>query len=149
MTTRPPADAATAPEVQKEQARARTTSSSPSDASLIQIVCASPHLRLLAQPQQRCVLEEFKRCSESHLWQLMMSFYDRKGPDSWSQGIVPHFITCNAFIGRSYAKARRSRARPRVPARNARAPRAARRAARRGAQRARPPRVQPSAREKR
>jgi tetratricopeptide (TPR) repeat protein len=34
----------------------------------------------------------------------MMSFYDRKGPDSWSQGIVPHFITCNAFIGRSYAK---------------------------------------------
>ena len=66
--------------------------------------------RLLSQPQQRCVLEGFKRCSESHLWQLMMSFYDRKGPESWSQGIVPHFITCNAFIGRSYAKARRSRA---------------------------------------
>ena len=34
----------------------------------------------------------------------MMSFYDRTGPDSWAQGIVPHFITCNAFIGRSYAK---------------------------------------------
>ena len=119
MTTRPPADAATAPEVQKEQARARTTSSSPSDASLIQIVCASPHLRLLAQPQQRCVLEEFKRCSESHLWQLMMSFYDRKGPDSWSQGIVPHFITCNAFIGRSYAKARGPRVR-RAPHRRGR-----------------------------
>lgn len=34
----------------------------------------------------------------------MMSFYDRKGPDSWSQGIVPHFITCNAYIGRAYAK---------------------------------------------
>ena len=34
----------------------------------------------------------------------MMSFYDKKGVDSWSQGIVPHFITCNAFIGRSYAK---------------------------------------------
>jgi hypothetical protein len=34
----------------------------------------------------------------------MMSFYDRKGPESWSQGIVPHFITCNSFIGRSYAK---------------------------------------------
>ncbi|GMI62452.1 hypothetical protein ScalyP_jg792 [Parmales sp. scaly parma] len=32
-----------------------------------------------------------------------MSFYDRKGVDSWSQGIVPHFITSNAFIGRSYA----------------------------------------------
>eukprot|EP00953_Heterococcus_sp_UTEX-ZZ885_P032484 16964-Heterococcus_DN1.PRE.9 len=33
----------------------------------------------------------------------MMSFYDRKGVESWSQGIVPHFITCNSFIGRSYA----------------------------------------------
>jgi tetratricopeptide (TPR) repeat protein len=52
----------------------------------------------------RCVLEDYKKCSESHLWKLMMSFYDRKGPDSWSQGIVPHFITCNAFIGRAYAK---------------------------------------------
>lgn len=34
----------------------------------------------------------------------MMSFYERKGPDSWSQGIVPHFITCNNFIGKSYVK---------------------------------------------
>lgn len=34
----------------------------------------------------------------------MMSFYDRKGPDSWSQGIVPHFITCNTFIAKSYVK---------------------------------------------
>jgi tetratricopeptide (TPR) repeat protein len=34
----------------------------------------------------------------------MMSFYDRKGVDSWAQGIVPHFITSNAFIGKSYAK---------------------------------------------
>lgn len=33
-----------------------------------------------------------------------MSFYDRKGVESWSQGIVPHFITCNAFIGRAYAR---------------------------------------------
>jgi hypothetical protein len=24
--------------------------------------------------------------------------------ESWSQGIVPHFITCNSFIGKSYAK---------------------------------------------
>jgi len=50
------------------------------------------------------VLEDFKKCSESLLWKLMMSFYDKKGVESWSQGIVPHFITCNAFIGRAYAK---------------------------------------------
>ncbi|CAM9408782.1 unnamed protein product [Scytosiphon promiscuus] len=53
---------------------------------------------------ERCVLEDFTQCSKSHLWKLMMSFYDRKGVESWSQGIVPHFITCNAFIGRSYAQ---------------------------------------------
>ncbi|GMI10455.1 hypothetical protein TrVE_jg3987 [Triparma verrucosa] len=52
----------------------------------------------------RVELEEYKQCSESLLWKLMMSFYDRKGVSSWSQGIVPHFITCNAFIGRAYAK---------------------------------------------
>jgi len=52
----------------------------------------------------RCVLEDFTRCSDSLLWKLMMSFYDRKGVESWSQGIVPHFITCNAFIGRAYAQ---------------------------------------------
>jgi len=55
-------------------------------------------------PLERCVLEQFTRCSESHLWKLMMSFYDRKGIDSWSQGVVPHFITCNSFIGRAYAR---------------------------------------------
>lgn len=52
----------------------------------------------------RFALEDFTRCSKSHLWKLMMSFYDRKGVKSWSQGIVPHFITSNAFIGRAYAK---------------------------------------------
>lgn len=56
------------------------------------------------QPVDRFQIEDYTQCSKSHLWKLMMSFYDRKGPDSWSQGIVPHFITCNAFIGKSYAK---------------------------------------------
>ena len=52
----------------------------------------------------RCVLEDYTQCSRSHLWKLMMSFYDRKGIESWSHGVVPHFITCNAFIGKCYAK---------------------------------------------
>jgi hypothetical protein len=56
------------------------------------------------RPSVRCVLEDFMPCSKSHLWKLMMSFYDRKGPESWSEGIVPHFITCNTFIGKAYAK---------------------------------------------
>jgi hypothetical protein len=59
---------------------------------------------VMPKKTERCELEGFTQCSESHLWKLMMSFYDRKGPESWSQGIVPHFITCNTYIGRSYAK---------------------------------------------
>jgi hypothetical protein len=59
---------------------------------------------LVPATSERCQLEDFTRCSESHLWKLMMSFYDRKGIESWSQGVVPHFITCNSFIGKAYAK---------------------------------------------
>lgn len=36
-------------------------------------------------PEERCELEDFTQCSKSHLWKLMMSFYDRKGVESWSQ----------------------------------------------------------------
>lgn len=35
----------------------------------------------------------------------MASFYERQGPSSWSNNIVPHFITSNNFIGKAYAKA--------------------------------------------
>eukprot|EP01084_Bolivina_argentea_P016074 30121_1 len=56
------------------------------------------------EPQQLCKLENFCHMSNSHLWKLMTSFYERKGIDSWSHGIVPHFITSNAFIGRAYAE---------------------------------------------
>lgn len=47
------------------------------------------------EERQRCVLEDFTPCSKSHLWKLMMSFYDRKGVESWSQvGITG----CQAFV---------------------------------------------------
>lgn len=34
----------------------------------------------------------------------MMEFYDEKGINSWSKGIVPSFVTSNAFIGKCYAR---------------------------------------------
>jgi len=52
----------------------------------------------------RRVVEDFKRFSQSKLWELMMKFYDKNGVSSWSDGIVPHFVSSNSFIGRSYAK---------------------------------------------
>jgi hypothetical protein len=56
----------------------------------------------------RCQLEDFTTFSKSHLWKLMMSFYDRQGVDSWAQGIVPHFITSNTFIAKRYSNVLRA-----------------------------------------
>ncbi|CAK9019786.1 High affinity copper uptake protein 1 (Copper transporter 1) (rCTR1) (Liver regeneration-related protein LRRGT00200) (Solute carrier family 31 member 1) [Durusdinium trenchii] len=42
--------------------------------------------------------------SESVLWEQMRQFYASQGVEAWAKGIVPCFITCNAFIARSYAK---------------------------------------------
>lgn len=50
------------------------------------------------------ILEKETRFSQSILWEMMRRFYADQGVDAWSLGIVPHFITCNAFIARSYAK---------------------------------------------
>lgn len=56
----------------------------------------------------RCQLEDFTPFSRSHLWKLMMSFYDRQGVESWAQGIVPHFITSNTFIAKKYSNVLRA-----------------------------------------
>ena len=53
---------------------------------------------------RRIVIEDFTRFSESKIWDLMMTFYDNHGVLSWANGIVPYFVTSNAFIARSYAK---------------------------------------------
>ena len=52
----------------------------------------------------RIILEDFTRFSKSMIWDLMMKFYDKNGISSWSNGIVPHFISSNPYIGHSYAK---------------------------------------------
>ncbi|KAJ0395640.1 hypothetical protein P43SY_003296 [Pythium insidiosum] len=59
-------------------------------------------------PVERCQLEDFTPFSRSHLWKLMMSFYDRQGVESWAQGIVPHFITSNTFIAKRYCQVLRA-----------------------------------------
>ena len=52
----------------------------------------------------RFILEDFVPLSKSHLWKLMMSFYDRKGPKSWTEGGVPNFVTSNSYIAKGYSK---------------------------------------------
>lgn len=50
------------------------------------------------------LLEEENFFDRSMLWDLMLRFYSMKGTDAWLEGVVPHFITSNAFIAERYAK---------------------------------------------
>ena len=42
--------------------------------------------------------------SESLIWQLNRDFYQKKGPKAWQEGIVPHHLTSNAMVGKTYAE---------------------------------------------
>jgi tetratricopeptide (TPR) repeat protein len=50
------------------------------------------------------VLESQKPLSESLLWRLQREFFERSGPEAWSRGTVPHYITSNPFIAAAYAQ---------------------------------------------
>jgi hypothetical protein len=50
------------------------------------------------------ILEEGVRLSHSRLWRLQRAFFEQQGIGAWSQGTVPHYITCNTFIADAYAK---------------------------------------------
>ena len=50
------------------------------------------------------VLEAAVPLRDSVLWSMQASFYERMGVRAWSEGHIPHFVTSNAFIARSYAR---------------------------------------------
>lgn len=50
------------------------------------------------------VIQEGVRLSESMIWELQRAYYDREGIDAWKSGVVPSYITTNAFIAQSYAR---------------------------------------------
>jgi tetratricopeptide (TPR) repeat protein len=49
-------------------------------------------------------LEQGRRLSASLLWRLQRNFFAVAGAQAWSQGIVPHYITGNAWIAGAYAQ---------------------------------------------
>jgi tetratricopeptide (TPR) repeat protein len=51
------------------------------------------------------VVEGARPLSRSLLWRLQRNFFDRHGAQSWSAGLVPHYITSNPWIADGYAKA--------------------------------------------
>ena len=50
------------------------------------------------------LLESFQLFSESRIWQLNRDYYQEKGVAAWSQGKVPHQITSNSLVGKTYAE---------------------------------------------
>lgn len=52
----------------------------------------------------RFPLETACRLSRSVLWRLQRRFFERRGMAAWSDGIVPHHVTCNPYLARAYAR---------------------------------------------
>lgn len=49
-------------------------------------------------------IEDFKPFAESIIWQLNREYYQDIGIEAWSSGAVPHHITSNSMVGRTYAE---------------------------------------------
>lgn len=50
------------------------------------------------------LLEEDQPLSRSLLWRLQREFFESRGIAAWSDGIVPSFITSNAWMAEAYAE---------------------------------------------
>jgi len=49
-------------------------------------------------------IEGGKPFAESLIWQLNRDYYDQKGIKAWSSGVVPHHLTSNSMVGKTYAE---------------------------------------------
>ncbi len=49
-------------------------------------------------------IESSKVFSESLIWQLNRDFYQQQGISAWSNDIVPHNMTSNSRVGKTYAE---------------------------------------------
>jgi tetratricopeptide (TPR) repeat protein len=48
-------------------------------------------------------LEQHDRLSHSVLWDVLRRFYERRGVDAWTAGVLPHYATNNPRIADAYA----------------------------------------------
>lgn len=46
----------------------------------------------------------FMPFAESAIWQLNRDYYEEAGIDAWRSGVVPHHMTSNSMVGRTYAE---------------------------------------------
>lgn len=48
--------------------------------------------------------DQFVRLSDSPLWALQRAYFETQGPRAWASGTVPHYVTCNPYMGRAFAE---------------------------------------------
>ena len=53
---------------------------------------------------ERFVIESKTPFAESIIWQLNRDFYQEQGIKAWSEGVVPHQMTSNSQVGKTYAE---------------------------------------------
>lgn len=49
-------------------------------------------------------VEPSTRFSESLIWQLNRNYYNDTGVEAWRTGTVPHYMTSNSMVGKTYAE---------------------------------------------
>ncbi|MGH4139216.1 hypothetical protein [Clostridium sp.] len=62
------------------------------------------NIKMVAEEKTATILEEGKRLSQSMVWKLQNDFFAKQGPEAWTLGIVPQYITTNPYIANLYAK---------------------------------------------
>ncbi|MCB8961154.1 MAG: hypothetical protein H6651_12635 [Ardenticatenales bacterium] len=50
------------------------------------------------------ILEADKRLSQSLIWQIQRDYFLKTGMAAWQADVVPHEISCNPYIARSYGR---------------------------------------------
>lgn len=54
-------------------------------------------------PARRYPVRPAIRFSKSILWDLQRAFFDQAGEQAWANGVVPHYVTSNNVMARTYA----------------------------------------------
>ena len=49
------------------------------------------------------IIQQHTPFSQSKIWELQRAYFEQAGIDAWRKGQVPHYVTSNPFIGKTYA----------------------------------------------
>lgn len=58
----------------------------------------------MRSPTMMHQLESQQPFSQSLIWQLQRDYFHQVGIDAWRSGEVPHYITSNPVVGKTYAE---------------------------------------------